>query len=280
MNQPLTGIRILVGRAKHQAGSLSAELRKLGAHVLEIPFIEIRKPRSFKPLDSALKNLNTYDWLILTSVNGVEAMWDRIEQMRVELPWKSGPSGPRSTRQNVQASSPERPLRVAAIGPATKKSIEQRGLKVDVVPKEYVAESVVRSLKGKVKGKRVLLVRAKVARDVIPRELRKAGAHVDVVEAYETVVPQSSRRKLLAALKNESKRPHVVTFTSSSTVKNFVALVGKRADLKGIQMASIGPVTSAILRGLGIPVDIAAKEFTIPGLVTAISTAVARDRDR
>ncbi|MGC2446333.1 MAG: uroporphyrinogen-III synthase [Candidatus Sulfotelmatobacter sp.] len=280
MNQPLTGIRILVGRAKHQAGSLSAELRKLGAHVLEIPFIEIRKPRSFKPLDSALKNLNTYDWLILTSVNGVEAMWDRIEQMRVELPWKSGPSGPRSTRQNVQASSPERPLRVAAIGPATKKSIEQRGLKVDVVPKEYVAESVVRSLKGKVKGKRVLLVRAKVARDVIPRELRKAGAHVDVVEAYETVVPQSSRRKLLAALKNESKRPHVVTFTSSSTVKNFVALVGKRADLKGIQMASIGPVTSATLRGLGIPVDIAAKEFTIPGLVTAISTAVARDRDR
>ena len=78
----------------------------LGAHVLEIPFIEIRKPRSFKPLDSALKNLDTYDWLILTSVNGVEAMWDRIEQMRVELPWKSGPSGPRSTRQNVQASSP------------------------------------------------------------------------------------------------------------------------------------------------------------------------------
>ena len=280
MNQPLTGIRILVGRAKHQAGSLSAELRKLGAQVLEIPFIEIRKPRSFKPLDSALKNLNTYDWLILTSVNGVEAMWDRIEQMRVELPWKGGASGPRSTRQNVQASSPERPLRVAAIGPATKKSIEQRGLKVDVVPKEYVAESVVRSLKGKVKGKRVLLVRAKVARDVIPRELRKAGAHVDVVEAYETVVPQSSRRKLLAALKNESKRPHVVTFTSSSTVKNFVALVGKRADLKGIQMASIGPVTSATLRGLGIPVDIAAKEFTIPGLVTAISTAVARDRDR
>ena len=243
-NQPLTDVRVLVGRAKHQAGSLSAELRKLGAHVLEIPFIEIRKPRSFKPLDSALKNLNTYDWLILTSVNGVEAMWTRIEQMRVELPWKSGPSGPRSMRQNVRASAPERPLRVAAIGPATKKSMEQRGLKVDVVPKEYVAESVVRSLKGKVKGKRVLLVRAKVARDVIPRELRKAGAHVDVVEAYETVVPQSSRRKLLAALKNESKRPHVVTFTSSSTVKNFVALVGKRANLKGIQMASIGPVTS------------------------------------
>ncbi|MGC2472928.1 MAG: uroporphyrinogen-III synthase [Candidatus Sulfotelmatobacter sp.] len=279
-NQPLTDVRVLVGRAKHQAGALSTELRKLGAEVLEIPFIEIRKPRSFKPLDSALKNLPTYDWLILTSVNGVEAMWTRIEKLRPQPLWKSGPSGPRSTRQNVRASTPERPLRVAAIGPATKKAIEQRGLKVDVVPKEYVAESVVRSLKGKVKGKRVLLVRAKVARDVIPRELRKAGAHVDVVEAYETVVPQSSRRKLQAALKNECKRPQVVTFTSSSSVKNFVALVGKRANLKGIQMASIGPVTSNTVRESGLSVDIAAKEFTIPGLVTAISRAIARTRNR
>src|SRR5207344_2355898 len=134
--------------------------------------------------------------------------------------------------------------RVAAIGPATRKAIEQRGVKVDVMPKEYVAESVVRSLKGKVKGKRVLLVRAKVARDVIPQELRKAGAHVDVVEAYETVVPESSRRRLQAALANPRKRPQVVTFTSSSTVKNFVELLGqrKRRDLDGVLMSSIGPV--------------------------------------
>jgi uroporphyrinogen-III synthase len=146
-------------------------------------------------------------------------------------------------------------------------------VKVDVMPKEYVAESVVRSLKGKVKGKRVLLVRAKVARDVIPRELRKAGAHVEVVEAYETVVPQSSRRRLQAALKNPKKRPNVVTFTSSSTVKNFGELLGTRRKsslLEGVQTASIGPVTSATLRELGLPVDIAAREFTIPGLVTAI----------
>ena len=118
-------------------------------------------------------------------------------------------------------------LRIAAIGPATKKAIEQRGIKVDVVPKEYVAESVVRSLRQRVKGKRVLLIRAKVARDVIPRELRKAGAHVDVVEAYETVVPLSSRTGLRAALKN-ARRPDVITFTSSSTVRNFVALLGSR----------------------------------------------------
>src|SRR5215831_12407382 len=250
----LTGIRVLVGRARHQAGSLSGELRKLGAQVLEIPFIEIRKPTSFRPLDSALKNLDSYDWLILTSVNGVDAMWKRLAKLRIQ---KNGRSR----------------LRVAAIGPATKKSIEQRGWKVDVVPKEYVAESVVRSLKDKVKEKRVLLVRAKVARDVIPHELRKAGAEVDVIEAYETIVPEKSRRRLQAALKNPGKGPQVVTFTSSSTVKNFVQLLGTRGKSKlldGIQTASIGPVTSATLRELGLPVDIAAREFTIPGLVTAI----------
>jgi uroporphyrinogen-III synthase len=280
-NQPLTGVRILVGRARHQAGALSAELNALGADVIEIPFIEIRKPKSFQPLDSALKNLNTYNWLVLTSANGVEAMWARMGHLRLAEPWKSGPSGPRSDANPDEALAPGAPLRIAAIGPATKKAIEARGLQVDVVPKEYVAESVVRSLKKKVKGKRVLLVRAKVARDVIPLELRKAGAQVDVVEAYETVVPQSSRRRLRAALNNPKRRPHVVTFTSSSTVKNFVDLLeaqppGKlRRMLAGIRMASIGPVTSATLREIGLPVDIAAREFTIPGLVGAIQRALA-----
>ena len=269
-DRPLTGIRVLVGRAHHQAGSLSAELRKLGAEVLKIPFIEIRKPRSFRALDSALRNLDTYDWLILTSVNGVEAMWDRLENMSPGIPWKSGASAPRKREKISRALAPEN-LRIAAIGPATQKAIAQRGLRVDVVPKEYVAESVVRSLKSKVKGKRVLLVRAKVARDVIPRELRKAGADVDVVEAYETVVPRSSRTRLRAALKSSSRRPHIVTFTSSSTVKNFVHLLGApKPKLDGILMSSIGPVTSTALRECGLRVDIAAKEFTISGLLAAI----------
>ena len=273
---------MLVGRARHQAGALSAELRKRGAQVLEIPFIEIRKPRSFRPLDSALRNLDTYDWLILTSVNGVEAMWNRITKTLVQSPWESGPSGPRSAHKKSRALVRDsHRLRIAAIGPATRKAIEQRRVKVDIMPKEYVAESVVRSLKGKVKGKRVLLVRAKVARDVIPRELRKAGAHVDVVEAYETVVPGSSRRRLQAALKNPKKRPDVVTFTSSSTVKNFVELLGKRRKsslLEGVHTASIGPVTSTTLRELGLPVDIAAREFTIPGLVTAVVNVITSRR--
>jgi uroporphyrinogen-III synthase len=283
-NTSLSGIRVLVGRAKHQAGALSAELRKRGAEVLEIPFIEIRKPKSFKPLDAALKSLNTYDWLILTSVNGVEAMWDRMQKLSGRiLELREGHDFSRAVKRSELKSALAAggaQLRIAAIGPATKKAIEQRGAKVDVVPKEYVAESVVRSLKKKVKGMRVLLVRAKVARDVIPNELRKAGAHVDVVEAYETVVPQSSRARLRAALKNPKRRPHVVTFTSSSTVKNFAELLGpaqrtRPASLDGIRMASIGPVTAATLRELGLPVDIAAKEFTIPGLVAAIVRSLA-----
>ena len=273
--KPLSGVRVLVGRARHQAGSLSSELRDLGAQVLEIPFIEIRRPRSFKPLDRALKNLPTYDWLILTSVNGVEAMWERLEKLGIHLERRrEGHDFSRAVerKNNFPASAAKGSLRIAAIGPATRKAIEQRGMNVDVVPKEYVAESVVRSLKGKVKGKRVLVVRAKVARDVIPRELREAGAQVDVVEAYETVVPKSSRIRLRAALKNPNARPQVITFTSSSTVRNFAGLLGKsnRKALNGIRTASIGPVTSATLRELELPVDIAAKEFTIPGLVSAI----------
>ena len=152
-------------------------------------------------------------------------------------------------------------------------------MKVTVTPKEYVAESVVSALRRRVKGKRVLLVRAKVARDVIPRELRKAGAEVDVVEAYETVAPKSSATRLRAALASQTRRPDAITFTSSSTVKNFVGLLGlrgARAALKkssrdqGVRSASIGPVTSATLREFGLPVDIEAREYTIPGLVAAI----------
>lgn len=256
--QALAGVRVLVGRARHQAGALSSELRKLGADVIEIPFIEIRKPRSFHPLDSALKDLASYDWLILTSVNGVEAMWDRMKALHI------------SDKKLAH-------LHVAAIGPATQEAIQKQRLKVDVVPKEYVAESVVRSLRNRVKGKRVLLVRAKIARDVIPRDLRKVAARVDVVEAYETVMPKSSRARLRALLKNSNRRPDVITFTSSSTVRNFVNLLKGRGSagpvcstLNGVRTASIGPVTSATLREVGLPVNVQARAFTIPGLVDAI----------
>ena len=259
-DRPLEGCRILVSRAKKQAGALSHALRQLGCQVIEIPFIEIRRPRSYRPLDEALRHLASYDWLILTSVNGVEALLERLRIARLDTSALAG-------------------LRIAAIGPATRKAIEERGLRVSVMPKEYVAESVVRALRTRTKGKRLLLVRARVARDVIPRELRKSGAQVDVVEAYETVVPESSRRKLRAVLAADRRRPHAITFTSSSTVKNFVTLLGRRdarAALRkphlsgGVHSASIGPVTSATLREFGLPVDIEASKYTIPGLVRAL----------
>jgi uroporphyrinogen-III synthase len=268
-NRPLAGTRILVGRARHQAGSLSASLRSLGATVIEIPFIEIRKPQSYRPLDDALKNIKSYDWLILTSANGVEAMWERVRKLRI-------------TRKNLQH------LQIAAIGPATKKAIVKHGLKVKMVPEEYVAESVVKGLRDKVKGKRVVLIRAKVARDVIPEELRAAGAAVDVIEAYETLAPEKSRVRLRALMRNAARRPHVVTFTSSSTAKNFAELLYgcgapprphtdlskvKADSFNGIQFASIGPVTSATLRELQMPVAIEAREFTMGGLIRAIVLA-------
>src|SRR5580693_2603878 len=258
---PLAGTRILVGRARHQAGSLSACLRGLGAAVIEIPFIEIRKPQSYGPLDDALRNIKAYDWLILTSVNGVEAMWQRVRKLRI-------------TRRKLKH------LQIAAIGPATKMALVKHGLKVKMVPEEYVAESVVKGLRDKVSGKRVVVIRAKVARDVIPEELRAAGAEVDVLEAYETMVPEKSQVRLRALMRNASRRPHVVTFTSSSTAKNFAELLGNSKAgslnaglLKHVQFASIGPVTSATLRELQMPVAIEAREFTMGGLLRAIVLA-------
>ncbi|MFB3814066.1 MAG: uroporphyrinogen-III synthase [Terriglobales bacterium] len=255
MSKPLAGRRIVVSRAKAQAGVLSSQLRALGATVVEIPFIEIRKPRSFKPLDNALRRHAEYDWLILTSVNGVTALWERLRKLRI-------------------ASSDLAHLKIAAIGPATRKAIEAEGLPVEAVPKEYVAESVVALLRERVKDQRVMLVRAKVARDVIPTELRNAGAQVDVLEAYQTIVPKTSRSRLVAELKRKSGRPDVITFTSSSTARNFLDLVGPEVAysglLDGVNLASIGPVTTATLKELNLRPAIRASEYTIPGLVQAI----------
>ena len=252
--KPLTGERVLITRAKDQAGSLAAELEALGAEVIEIPAIEIRPPASYTALDATLNNIENYDWLILTSVNGVEALFARLEKLGF---------GPEKLLH----------LNIAAIGPATEEAIEVHGLPVDVVPEKYVAESVVEALWEQVRGRRVLLVRAKVARDVIPEELRKAGARVHVVEAYETVVPEESRACLQKALSDPRQRPTAITFTSSSTARNFVTLLGSNEPAKvlhGISLISIGPVTSATLQELGLHVDVEAKEYTIPGLLKAL----------
>lgn len=250
----LAGLRVLVGRARHQASALSAELKALGAEVIEIPFIEIRPPNSYQPLDTALKQVSEYEWLILTSVNGVEALAKRMKRSKIE---------PRELAH----------LKIAAIGPATRRAGERLGLNVSVVPARYVAESVVESLRGRVEGQKVLLVRAAVARDVIPRELQKMGAAVNLVEAYKTLVPASSKGELQSVMKDPKRKPQVITFTSSSTVRNFVELLGGRERsgiLDGIRLASIGPITSATLREFGLPVHMQAEEYTIAGLKRAI----------
>lgn len=237
---------------------MSDALRQHGAEVLEIPFIEIRPPRSYNQIDAAIGNLPDYDWLILTSVNGARAFFERLQALG-------------------KSEADLLHLKIAAIGPATRKAIEQHGLPVDVVPREYVAESVVESLRELVRGERILLARAKVARDVIPNELRILGAKVHVVEAYETVIPDSSREALLHALSDAGHKPYAITFTSSSTARNFVELLGaeraRSSLLDGVKLASIGPVTSTTLRELGLHVDVEAKEYTISGLVAAIAAS-------
>lgn len=255
--EPLSGWRILTTRASKQSGGLANPLRDMGAEVVEIPTIEIKPPTSYKALDTALKNIGKYDWLILTSANGVEALFARLKKLRIPFAKLAH-------------------LQVAAIGPATQREIEKQGLKVAVTPDRYVAEAVVEALKGKTEGKRVLLVRAKVARDVLPIELRKAGAKVDVAEAYETHVPKVAKAKLNRLFSNDSARPDIVTFTSSSTATNFLALLEKDHwhGLREIWLASIGPVTSDTLRQAGFRPNIEALEYTMEGLALAIAKHV------
>ncbi|MGH9578836.1 MAG: uroporphyrinogen-III synthase, partial [Terriglobales bacterium] len=214
-------------------------------------------PRSFRPLDRALLALSSYDWLILTSVNGVEALLVRMKALR------------------IPARSLRRP-QIAAIGPATRSAIEARGLHVQVMPREYVAEAVVRALRRRVRGQRVLLMRAAVARDVIPRSLRRAGARVDVVEAYRTTAPPGSAQRIRGVLKDPKLKPDYITFTSSSTARNFIAMLGcdGREQLAGVKLASIGPVTSATLGELGLRAHIEATTYTVAGLAQAIAKSV------
>lgn len=257
---PLRGWRILVTRASHQAFGLSDPLRELGAEVIEIPTIEIRSTGSFAALDHALIKIDHYDTLILTSVNGVEILFERYNRMSLPI-------------VDMQH------LLVVAIGPATAAAIQSEGVGVSIVPKQYVAESVIEALRGKLfKESRVLLVRAKVARDVLPDELRKMGAQVDVIDAYETAIPEGTRGKLENLFTEPSAKPHLITFTSSSTATNLLAALGDRARelLDGVHLASIGPVTSGTLTQAGFSPALEASEYTMEGLVQAITEFVSR----
>jgi uroporphyrinogen-III synthase/uroporphyrinogen III methyltransferase/synthase len=248
---PLAGRRILVTRAAHQAGKLSEGLRALGAEPVEVPVLEIRQPASFEPLDDALRQLNQYDWLILTSANTVRALVERAAELGLALATTA-------------------PKRVAAIGDATAAAARQAGFEVALVPDSYVAESLVEKLALRTAGQRVLVARAAIARDVIPDALRAAGALVDVVDAYRNVMPEAAPARLLQALEQGID---AATFTSSSSVTHLAEAAraaGLAFPFAGVRAASIGPITSHTLLDLGWKPAVEATISDIPGLIAAV----------
>jgi uroporphyrinogen III methyltransferase/synthase len=259
--RPLFGRRVIVTRARAQAGELSAGLESLGAEVHEFPTIEIRPPEDFGPLDAAVRDLDSFGLIIFTSVNGVEAFFGRLRHHGLDL------------------RALPRDAKVAAIGPATAERIEQAGLRVDVVPEEYWAEALIEALgTDSFVGKRVLIPRAKVAREILPDRLREAGAEVVVPPAYESAPSTEGKGEL--SLRLQSGEIDCVTFTASSTVENFVGAFGAEEAARLLaesRVACIGPITADTARKCSLRVDAEADEYTIPWLVEAVTGLLAAD---
>ncbi len=254
IKKSLAGRKILITRAREQSGDFSTQLKKLGAEVIEFPTIEIVPPTRWKELDQAIDRLESYDWIIFTSANGVNFFWKRLKE---------------------RGKSPHLPpsLNVCAIGPATADQLKRQGVSVQYVPKEFIAESILEGFKNvPMEGKRILLARAKKARDILPKGLRKMGAEIDVVEVYRTTRPKGGSKKMKKLLTEE--KIDVITFTSSSTVNHFADLL-KKEDLKklvkGIAIACIGPVTARTAKESSLKVRIQPKQYTIPALTRAIA---------
>ncbi|MBC8552830.1 MAG: uroporphyrinogen-III synthase, partial [Candidatus Brocadiales bacterium] len=253
-SRPLFGKTIIVTRSRDQASAFSEQLIELGANVLEYPTINITSPDDFGPLDRELDKLESTDWLIFTSVNGVDAFFNRIFELGRDVRDLKG-------------------VKICAIGPATRERIEGFHVTIDCQPPKYVAESVVEALKkvDEIKGKRFLMPRTDIARSYIPEELEKLGAEVSDIIAYKTVLATDGDNIVLDKLKDGEV--DIVTFTSASTVKNFVKIIGEEnlsAFKDNVQFASIGPITNESAEEMNIEISIKADEFTIPGLVQAI----------
>jgi uroporphyrinogen III methyltransferase/synthase len=252
-NRPLLGKRIVVTRARQQASDLVRRLSAQGAECIEYPTIKIMPPQDPGPLKQAVENLAAYDWIVFTSVNGVIYFFEQL--------FAAG--------KDVRALGR---MQTAAIGPATAARLLEYGLNSDIVPDNYRAESVVEAFgKVKLKGKKILLPRAAEARPVLPQELKKMGATVDEIPAYETLKAVDTADDLVRQL--EDNHIDLITFTSSSTVNNFKALLPAenfRQLIQGVTIASIGPITTDTATKLGFDVHITAESYTIPGLVDAI----------
>ncbi len=251
--KPLFGCRVLVTRSREQASHLSRAIEELGGEALEFPTISIADPLDFGPLDRAVAGVSRYRWIVFTSVNGVRYFFGRL--------FKSG----RDVREL-------KGINVCAIGPKTSHSLEEYGIKPEYVPQEYRAEEIAAGLKGRIRpGDYVLLPRADIARKELAELLEKEGALVDDIAAYRTVAGGGGRDEIRSMLVKGTI--HIVTFTSSSTVKNFTDMMGEGLHrlMKNVKVACIGPVTAETARRLGLPVHMEAKEYTIEGLVEAIA---------
>src|SRR5438445_1284115 len=248
-NRPLFGKRIVVTRTRKQASGLSSQLRALGADVIQLPTIRIEPPSDFRELAELVQGAHSYDWIVLTSPNGVEAFFEIFFKLYDDAREIGG-------------------VKIAAIGPATAQRLRDFHLHVDMQPEEFVAEAILREFEklGGIENLKVLIARAERARDLLPKGLAGMGAIVDEAFAYRTV-PETSdvtgaRRRFV------EEGADLITFTSSSTVENFLDL--KLPWPAGMKVASIGPVTSATARERGLNVDAEAKQHDIPGLVSAI----------
>ncbi|MFW6081970.1 MAG: uroporphyrinogen-III C-methyltransferase [Desulfosalsimonas sp.] len=252
--KPLFGRRIVVTRARSQASSLVKRLSELGADVVETPVIEIRPVKNMQPLDEAVKNISGYDWLVFTSVNGADMFFQRLRANKLDTRALGG-------------------IKTAAIGPATADKMRENGLNADIVPESYRAESVAEAFESlDMSGRKVLLPRAEGARPVLPEELSKMGANVDEIISYRAVQAEAGKAELLENLR--AGTIDMVTFTSSSTVRNFMALLPESEAnqlLSGVALAAIGPVSAETASEMGLKTDITAEEYTIDGLVKAVT---------
>lgn len=253
--KPLFGKRILITRGREQSRKMAEKIVDQGGYPILFPTIQIQPPGDFGPLDGAIARVNTYDWIVFTSVNGVEKFFHRFFEIREDIRDLAGP-------------------RIGAIGPVTAEALRKHGLKVDLLAKEFIAEGVLAAFaEEEVKGKRFLIPRAEKARDVLPEGILERRGHVDVVTVYKTGLPDNADMLEIRHLLKD-KQVDAVTFTSSSTVTHLLEMLGSDRVpelLEGIAVASIGPVTSGTLRENRLPVHAEAREYTIDGLVKALA---------
>jgi len=251
-DKPLFGKRILVTRAREQASAFGQRLEAAGGEVIEFPTIQIEPPESWEPLDAAIARIRDYQWVVFTSANGVRHFWDRLRNAGRDVRDLFG-------------------IRVCAIGPATAAALLDRGIRADVVPAEFKAEALAEAVGSEgMQGARVLLARAAEAREVLPTELTRRGATVDVVPTYRTVKNTANAEELRALLRDG--KIDAVTFTSSSTVRYFLELVGAEAPerLRGVVVARIGPSTADTAARHGSASNVVPDSYTIPALADAL----------